>query len=151
MARARVVLMESIEKLRKMDDGELIALGNGQYGRDYRHNSIANEIEREIAERYIEQPFDRDGVPIKVGETCYDIDTGEPFEVSSIEWNGLCWSAWSKPETRHIYNRISHVKPRTIEDVLKDCAESWEYVSDANKADLLAKYADELRSMGVSE
>lgn len=97
-------------------------------GRKYRFNSGAEfyeamdkaieGIEREIAEHYMELPTDADGVPIKVGDECWDKDTAEGFEVSSIEWNGVCWSAWSVPETRHLENRVMHHKPRTLEDVL---------------------------------
>lgn len=43
-------MLESIEKLRKMDDGNLIAMGDGEYVRDSRHDRIADEIEDEIAE-----------------------------------------------------------------------------------------------------
>lgn len=43
-------MLESIEKLRKMDAGNLVAMGDGEYVRDTRHDRIADEIEREITE-----------------------------------------------------------------------------------------------------
>lgn len=129
--------MESIEKLRK-------------WARDFEWSvvaAIADDIEAEIAERYIPLPLDEDGVPIHVGEICYE--GGEPFKVSSIEWNGICWSAWSKPEKRHIAHHVSHVEPRTIEDVLTDFAEEWMDTNDASET--LAKYAEEIRGMMEGE
>lgn len=134
--------MDSIEKLRQY------APITSEW--DAILNAAADEIEREISERYMELPLDADGVPIKVGETCYDINTGEPFEVSSVEWNDVCWSAWSKPETRHIAGFITHKKHRTIEDVLFDA------VGDAEEGlispnEIIARYAAELRGMGVGE
>jgi len=91
-------------------------------------------------------PMDADGVPIHVGETCYDKRTGEPFEVSSVEWNNICWSAWSKPETRHIYSEVTHVKPRTVEDVLRELVGEYQYSSGPGyDAECIAKYAAELR------
>lgn len=108
-------------------------------------------IEREIAERYMELPTDADGVPIKVGDECWDNDTAERFEVSSIEWNGVCWSAWSVPDTRHIANKVLHHKPRTLEDVLKDMLTEKDE-TDLCSMGLISKYADEIRELlGVSE
>lgn len=141
--------MKSIEKLRKY------APITSEW--DAILNAAADEIEAEIAERYMLLPADADGVPIKVGETCYDTDTAEPFEVSSIEWNGVCWSAWSKPEKRHIYNHVSHVKPRTLEDVLRKLVDD---ALDGTGRDpllkdwkaLVARYADEIRELlGVEQ
>lgn len=134
--------MESFKKLR-----EYARDYGGTLGAAVRMRQIADEIEAELAERYMELPLDADGVPIYVGEVCYDTDTAEPFEVSSIEWNGVCWSAWSKPEQRHIYNHVTHVKPRTVEDVLTDFAEEWLDVRAADSNALIAKYAEELRGM----
>lgn len=125
-------------------------------------DAIAHGIEREVAERYVELPVDMDGVPIRVGETCYDKRTGEPFEVSSVEWNGVCWSAWSKPEQRHIYDTITHVKPRTVEGAVRDFVNSVVTfkgsrdgipivgIDDSLWRDYFDAFADEIRElMGV--
>lgn len=108
-------------------------------------------IEREIAERYMEPPLDVDGVPIKVGDECWDRDTAERFEVSSVEWNGICWSAWSTPETRHLANKVLHHRPRTLEVVLEDMLIEKDE-TDLCSMGLIAKYAAEIREiLGVSE
>lgn len=143
--------MESIEKLRT-------AARNMAKGRNLEHHEecnlllrIADEIEAEIAERYMELPTDADGVPIHVGDECWDRDTAERFEVSSIEWNGVCWSAWSVPETRHIANKVLHHRPRTLEVVLEDMLIEKDE-TDLCSMGLIAKYAAEIRELlGVSE
>ena len=131
--------MESIDELRKMDDDELVALGNGQYGRDYRHGRIADEIEREIAERYMELPVDSDGVPIRVGDKLI-LDNGyhPPMEVEV------------QPLTTYQPSCYRHVKPRTIEDVLTELVEfATNGTNMPDYEEAIAKYADELREMEV--
>lgn len=126
--------MESIEELRKMDDAELIALGNGQYGRDYRHGSIADEIEREIAERYMELPLAADGVPIHVGDKM-QYHGGEPFTVCAVAPGVIhAWAAVKLGERKttddYAPNRCTHYKPRTLEDVLQCAGVSVAVIED---------------------
>ena len=107
---------------------------------------IADEIEREIAERYMELPVDADGVPIRVGDMIERDEDG--FCVIGVApkicfvQDGLITPA--KP----MYYR--HVKPRTLEDVLR------EFYHDASDADafctvriddVLDKYAAEIREL----
>lgn len=95
---------------------------------------LIDEIEREIAERYMELPVDADGVPIHLGDmvegeqlfdnatvkgtvTTYHIhDDDEPgtvyVRVKPTE------DTWTIKELR--FTRCRHVKPRTVEDVLRD-------------------------------
>ena len=72
---------------------------------------IADEIEAEIAERYMELPCDADGVPIRVGDELkggFTVDYVSPHWVFAVgrgaKHDGSC----------------RHVKPRTLEDVLND-------------------------------
>ena len=147
--------MESIEKLRKMDDDELIAFGNGQYGKDYRHGHIADEIEAEIAEKYMLLPVDADGVPIKPRDNV-DTGMGDKGPVGHLEyWYPNSWVAVIeyKPGqfTRYDPLAIRHVKPRTVEDVLHDMLyEAADACADGNTKieDCIAKYAAELRMVG---
>lgn len=66
--------LESIDKLRDWLDYKCICydanknaveLANGHHPDEL--YEIADEIEREIAKRYMELPVDADGVPIRVG------------------------------------------------------------------------------------
>lgn len=143
-------MMESIEKLREAlkDCTSVSGIEPNEFDTYWitaaACDKLIDAIEREIAERYMELPLDADGVPIHIGD-CMLVRTTKAY-VRAIG-DGY-WIDDTEGFT-HTPEDWSHYKPRTIEDVLKDCAESWECVSDANKADLLAKYADELRSMGV--
>ena len=157
--------MEALDELRKMDDDELIALGNRQYGRDYRHNSIADAIEAEIAERYMLLPVDADGVPIRIGDTLEERHTDgetERFTVFGYTTEYSTWTADNLPlmatnesATEFYCNRCRHIKPRTIEDVLRDfeleLIDVWKYSMDDDfpekEDEIYAKYADEMRGI----
>lgn len=141
-------MIESIEKLRGYapHHPELYAVCN----------AAADEIEAEIAERYIELPVDADGVPIRIG----DLVT-HPFFEGSREVRSLT------KEQRNPYWHLGvdggkvtahtcrHAKLRTIEDVLHDFAKdvlSMNRNRFAESPDEIhipdgAKYADELREM----
>ena len=106
---------------------------------------IASEIEREIAEKYIELPVDADGVPIHIGD---EMENGEyRGKVTDMSWDGhFC----------HVYHGsiaiapcdYTHVEPRTVEDVLRDCCNEWnEHCGDDWESGVYAKYADELREL----
>lgn len=131
-----------VDLRRKLDELEQESIVCGGTAADWyrvvhKKNAEIDELKAKLDaydETHMLLPIDADGVPIRVGETCYDKHTGEQFEVSSVEWNNVCWSAWSKPETRHIYSEVTHVKPRTIEDVLREIVELAQYPS-AGKID----------------
>jgi hypothetical protein len=117
---------------------------------------IADEIEAEIAERYMELPLDADGVPIHVG----DVLTADVF--GRIEVEGFVHDAvafWSyDPQPARLatcpYSLCRHVKPRTIKDVLAEfrfkasCVYDDPNIGGEDRADALSaldeKYATEL-------
>lgn len=105
---------------------------------------ILDEIEREIAERYIELPVDADGVPWHIGDTV----EGHGM-VRSLDLNRYGWAFFG------VENAIDpalhrHAKPRIVEDVLADFAAEVE--QGRNTFETARKYADELRElMGVDE
>lgn len=119
---------------------------------------MVSEIEREIAERFMELPVDADGVPIKPRDNV-DTGMGDKGPVGHLEyWYPNSWVAVIeyKPGqfTRYDPLAIRHVKQRTIEDVLRDAIDEYERAPmddyDAVQR-IAAKYADELRNMGVGE
>lgn len=144
--------MDSIENLRKMDDDELIALGNGQYGRDYRHGRIADEIEAEIAEKYMLLPVGADGMPINVGDEI-TLPNGKrdsvrfiTYRMTDVVFNERGW----------VPNLCTHAKQRTIEDVLRDVARDsrsvrYEDGEDVLTDELIAQYANEIHGMVVGD
>lgn len=85
---------------------------------------IADEIEREISERYMELPVDADGEPIRVGETVYGkymkgnheyTVRGFVFDQDYGQWNVRVGDVmWVNQ------NMLSHVDPRTLESILCD-------------------------------
>lgn len=150
--------MESTDKLRKLAD-ECYTFNDCSD----KLMDIADGIEREIAERYMLLPVDADGVPIKPRDSV-DTGMGDKGPVGHLEyWYPNSWVAVIeyKPGqfTRYDPLAIRHVKPRTVEDVLEEFLiefDDWDWNTGGNDRDnarkqLFAKYADELRSMGVGE
>lgn len=123
---------------------------------------IADEIEAEVSERFVELPCDADGVPIHVGDCLQLGDThGKVVALTYCPANGKLPWEW-QCDTGDWYNTAFayHYKPRTLEDVLKELAnEVWEASctcqttwSDSGLDGIEERYADEIRElMGVSE
>lgn len=149
--------MESIERLRT-------AARNMAKGLNLEHHEecnlllrIADEIEAEIAERYMELPVDADGVPIRPRE---EVSTGmgDDGPIGHLEyWYPNHWVAVIeyKPGrfTRYDPAAIRHVKPRTLENVLRDYACDFADSSGPDyDEEITQRYADEIRELlGVSE
>lgn len=144
--------MKSIEKLRT-------AARNMAKGRNLEHHEecnlllrIADEIEAEIAERYMKLPVDADGVPIHEG----DLMDSNAFGVVEVE--GFIHGAvafWIyDPQPAHVATspaNLLHHKPRTLENVLEDMLIEKDE-TDLCSMGLIAKYAAEIRELlGVSE
>ena len=146
--------MESIDKLRSLEGKSDLP-----FWAEVAISDIADEIEREIAERYIELPVDGEGVLIHVGDVVaeypYRPKLGEkPSEVVCMLLNSDGWAISDRDPSGtwwHSYT-LEHAKPRTIEDVLRECCNEWnKHCGDEWESGVYAKYADELRSMGVDE
>ena len=147
--------MKSIDKLRQR-----IKLYNADPVLTYL-NEVADEIESEIAERYMLLPVDADGVPIRLGDKIsYESDdckqmTGTVVNMQYCNRGGLIGNGWLINSGQWVDPWIcEHVKPRTIEDVLE------EFIADFDKWDedctehraarrekLFAKYVEELEKI----
>lgn len=92
--------------------------------------SIADEIEREIAEHYMELPVDADGVPIHVGDVVAAQDE-QPFEVRAFQLDELGWFAIERLGSQWHVNQLHHVKPRTLFDVLAEVENGELSIDDA--------------------
>lgn len=124
--------MESIDKLREYGHECCARM-------DDTVHDLADEIEAEIAERYMELPLDADGVPIRPGDRLeYDYgDTSGTRTVVAIIYDGsrradIDGGAWDFQfdddeygedtrvvnSMRDFYSCNRHAKPRTLEDVL---------------------------------
>ena len=131
---------------------------------DARMMEIADAVEAEIAERYIELPVDADGVPVRVGDelechangydgafTVFAIGNDVVVGNHDIEWLGRNPSKWF-----HVASFCTHAKPRTIEDALNDfgekvwntaCAPEGYTWSNANLDADLERCAEEIRGL----
>ena len=146
-------MMESIDKLREWSHDVC-----GDCECDKEIQQIADEIEREIAERYMELPLDADGVPVKLGDTIGEVDNCDRYtftvegytsalpdgigELMLVDDHDDCWYP----------SECRHVNPRTIEDVLRELVDS---ALDGTGRDpllkdwsaLVVRYADEIRGL----
>ena len=120
---------------------------------------IADEIEAEIERDYMRLPVDADGVPIHISDvlecdangykgtfTVFAIGNNTVVGNHDIEWIRDNSSKWF-----HVASFCCHVKPRTLEDVLRDV---WNEALDYAKSDMwrnpdevFAERADEIREL----
>ena len=101
-----------------------------------------DEIEREVADRYIALPVDADGEPWHIG----DMVEGHGM-VRSLDLNRYGWAFFG------VENAIDpaihrHAKPRTLEDVLREFRElvTGERGSEIDDGDIEG-FADEIREL----
>ena len=106
----------------------------------------AGEIQVEIDSRYMELPIDADGVPIHVGDTLElhgQYEEEGQYEVDGLTYYGDCW--YFSDGAGHHFNTFgwSHVKPRTLEDMM---AEYEELAANQNVKDYF-EISKELRTI----
>lgn len=108
-------------------------------------------IEAEIAERFMELPVDADGEPIRPGDIIEFGGKGERLSVTHIGWTKHRdpTIAYRRPngtlDCSCIGENCRHVRPRTVEDVLKEFACAVEGQNEGFSALLVKEYADVLR------
>ena len=132
--------IKALDKLRELATGTHSYISNG------RVLEFVNEIEQEIAERYIELPLDADGVPIHVGDKMRFCDFNVQCAAVSPEhiyyWDEYSNGHWVKGR------ECRHYKPRTVEDVLRDCCNEWnKHCGDEWESGVYVKYTEEIRGM----
>lgn len=132
--------IKAVDKLRKLPRHGTNGFGAVVTANEETIDAIADEIEAEIEERYMELPVDADGVPVCVGD---ELDYTDPF--------GNVFRCTVQPLLAHDSKCYRHVKPRTLEDVLFDFGEEFEGEMD-EIAPVIAKYAEEIRELlGVDD
>ena len=102
-------MMESIEKLRELAHSIVVT---GQVERAI--DDIADEIEREIAEKYLLLPVDADVVPIHPGN--YVLLDGKGGEV----WLVGCRDVMCSDGMSYTASALNHVKPDPVKELLDD-------------------------------
>lgn len=154
-------MLESIDKLRKWTvlnhtvhhgievetfKGKLVPYEKAEL------DDIADEIEREIAECYMLLPVDADGVPIRMGDKLEHTSGSWTFTADSLEIDQ--WGTYVRPngQARVQCSNCRHVKPRTVEDVLRDFVNEAEWDQSPDSYEeierrLITLYAAELRDL----
>lgn len=112
--------------------------------------AIADRIEAELAERYMELPVDADGVPIHVGDELegYGYPSGGAYCKAVMGWGVMAgereqpyrnWLMWSADALRH------HHEP-TVEGVLEEfsCVLMGKREFDGDVTKAIAEYAAKL-------
>lgn len=135
--------MDSVDKLR-----EYAAYNCRVKGWKDDLKSLADGIEAEIAERYMELPVDADGVPIRVGD---EMMQGDKFKVCAVAPAKI--HRWCVGGTfAYDPSDCIHYKPRTLEDVLTEMLDRKtdgvglrEFNRDFGA--FVAHYADEIREL----
>jgi hypothetical protein len=121
-------------------------------------HEIADEIEAEIAEHYMELPVDADGVPIHVGDEMVDSKTSRTVVAvapESFMMDGYETGSFYRPGLAKNYR---HVKPRTLEDVLEDYVVEYqtrharsesgaEHFDHVDVHEMVKRCADEIREL----
>lgn len=143
-----------LSRLRGMDTGNLVAEGNGLYKPDVRHHLIADEIEAEISERYMELPVDADGVTLR-----YEDYVESTEDVLRRKWHVVgyslcgveCLLETDDEECKRIEpiraSWLRHVGERTIEDVLRDLLHDTAHYFPSDCEDDIEKAAEEIRGL----
>ena len=138
-------MLESIEKLRELSGAVEANDVDNPFWVCCKAERIADEIEREISERYMLLPVDADGMPIHVDdEMCCSKHGITSMEVLAVSDRYFWWQG-ETDVYQSIAEAFHHANPRTVEDVLNDFAYR---VCDLNvNQDDVARYADELREL----
>ena len=155
--------IKSIEKLRELVDKSRDEYANGRVSYVCGFSDIADEIEAEIAEKFVALPTDEEDDVLRIGDElkCQ----GKSILLNSLSWDGRRWYAMETVASSGWYpvHLCRHVKPRTIENVLEEfahvgiriAAKGGIAVNDVNyyaDKNAIAKYADEIRGLlGVDE
>ena len=174
-------MIEAIEKIRNWstyfdntwiaENGGLTSIINGypEDGEEARNmgviwRELADEIEREIDNRYLELPLDADGVPLRIGDEVriirdmprVKLSMDKVYTVRGIS-SKIVWldeNALSIYQKNVYAHEVRHAN-RTIKDVLLDFLEAFDEWDDNSYGEhrydaleeLLAKYAAKIREL----
>lgn len=123
------------------------------------YEAIADEIEREVAERFMELPLDADGVPIRVGDvmefSAFEIEKPVTRMVDGIGQGVFFAWCGERGYQQHEAKSYRHYHTPTVEDVLREFAEK---ITDSQIPDVhptygeaIAEYAQRLQLREVDE
>lgn len=141
--------MESINELRELTkEWRRKSITPGRNPAADKVDCIADAIEAEVAERYMELPLDADGVPIHCGDHIVS-ETGRKDDVFLI---GVSAVMTTRRDVCYDHTKVRHYKPRTLEDVLDDFASAYDRIGGEDEEHdkylkIVARYASEIREL----
>lgn len=108
-----------------------------------------DKVEAEVERDYMALPKDADGVRIEIGDRLHEHEDGHEFVADGLKIWGSDreWWAYQENGIQAPVSRCTHVKPRTLEDIL---ALFLTAVGDDDPHyydEQIAEYADEIRAM----
>lgn len=145
--------MKSIDKLREYVDEQQDEYNNHNVSFVWQLSTIADEIEAEIAERYMLLPCDYDGEPLHIGDITNE---GKVARMIVRDDGESSVYVYKLPNVLHEFAcyEVEHVKPRTLEDVLREYGKAYHahmadnYMNyDGTDEQVVEKYADEIREL----
>lgn len=156
--------IRALEKLRGLRDEAASKMVDNPRWVCMRAEEIADEIEAEITERFCEIPCDASGELCKCGDEIHLTDEDERLMVCgyTVGKDGFVSLYCSKlkdgrrwfPTVMTYASEVEHVKPRTVDDVLREFAErylDYEGMPSAGRRGvseaLMDEYAAELREL----
>lgn len=114
-------------------------------------SEMLRDIQDEVDSRYMLLPVDADGVPIHINDRMENDERVVRIVLSDGEYEPSVYlEKLSRPRVLHEYfcHEISHFKPRTVEDVLREMVEG--YNDDGTfdtPEEFIGRYAAELRDL----
>lgn len=143
-------MLEALEKLReiaeKLDDAAARMSEHGFSPIAVKTSLLCDEIEAEIADRYMLLPVDADGVPIHVGDTM-TLAHGKSCEVVAVSETQFTANKLGSPKVVCHANLHRHAKPRTLEVALFEFGELVANSASHPCNEDVRKYADEIREL----
>lgn len=140
--------MESINELRELTkEWRRKSITPGRNPAADKVDCIADAIEAEVAERYMELPLDADGVCIRVGDEMERISGFKYGKVAGVGVGVFFTNHYMNDYHKQFAADCRHVEPRTLEDVLQDAFIECDENFDINRTEVIARYAAEIREL----
>ena len=138
--------MESLDRLRRCFDN--FAILNTETAKKV-VNDLADEIEKELGERYVELPLDKDGVPIHVGDEMVDT-YGHEFVVRELDFRKTIVRVYGIAYgIGHLYepSQTIHRHEPTAEEVIGELIHDVCHMHESSKThdQLVKEYAKRLQ------
>lgn len=161
-------MLKSVSKLRLLVDETRDAYLRGDVSYIIELDGIAERIEQEVSERFMELPKDADGVPIHAGDVL--TDGKHTYTVTSVTFDSFAVTVCGHSETSlnswpiDQPGKMRHHHEPTVEDVLRDMHAKLDEVTalyvgeaidsderDSDEARIFAEYAQRLQLREVDE